>query len=128
MEETEYQTWRPVPGYPAYEASSLGQIRNIRTKQEKSYYSDRTGYLCCGMYDPSVRASRPRAVHRLVWAAFHEAPLEDGDVVTHINGDLTDNRIFNLRLETREISAKRAAYSRADRNKRKAEEVQLQLW
>lgn len=42
--------------------------------------------------------------HNIVWEMFH-GPIPDGQMVDHINGDRSDNRIENLRLVTRSQNA-----------------------
>lgn len=42
---------------------------------------------------------------RVVWSAFHERHIPEGLYIDHINGDISDNRIQNLRVVTPEINS-----------------------
>lgn len=106
------ERWRPVPGYTGYyEVSDLGRVRSVdRTVTDKrgrarrlrgvihKPYLDRNGRpavrLCIG------RVYKCRQVHQLVLEAFigaRPAKME----ACHNNGDKTDNRLINLRWDTR---------------------------
>ena len=50
---------------------------------------------------------RTKYVQKLVWEAFN-GPLEPSQGVAHMNGDLADNRLSNLFLESHSDSMKRA--------------------
>ena len=106
----EHEVWKPIPGFPHYEASSMGRVRML-THYEKTrnrwgeMTRRRNGrmlsirpslnpqYLECCILD------RPRSVHRMVALAFHGVPA-DGLEVNHINGIKTDNRPENLEWVT----------------------------
>lgn len=106
----EHEVWKPIPGFPHYEASSMGRVRML-THYEKTrnrwgeMMRRRNGrilqirpsfnpqYLECSILN------RPRAVHRMVAMAFHGVP-DDGLEVNHINGVKTDNRPENLEWVT----------------------------
>lgn len=54
---------------------------------------------------------RPFRLHRIAWVRqFGAVPA--GAVIDHINGDILDNRIVNLRLATRHDNARNAARPR----------------
>jgi hypothetical protein len=107
----EHEVWKAIPGFPHYEASSMGRVRmlthyektrnrwgemmrrrNGRILQVKPGIN--TQYFACCILD------RPRSVHRMVAMAFHGVPA-DGLEVNHINGIKTDNRPENLEWVTR---------------------------
>ncbi|MFJ1336805.1 NUMOD4 motif-containing HNH endonuclease [Pseudomonas caricapapayae] len=89
------ETWRPIPSFAGYEASSLGRIRgNGRVRKSMP---DRQGYMRVSFW--TDKGSRKFAVHVLVAAAFHgERP--EGAVTRHINGLNGDNRPDNLAYGT----------------------------
>lgn len=88
------EIWKPIPGFPAYEASDQGAVRRV----------DRAGHLVgkvsWGPYT-SVQLRRAdgartrKRVHVLVALAFH-GPRPIGMQVRHLNGNHTDNRAVNL--------------------------------
>jgi hypothetical protein len=108
--DQEHEVWQPIPGFPYYEASSMGRIRML-THDEKAHNKwgemtrRRNGrilqikpginpqYLACCILD------RTRSVHRMVAMAFHGVPPSNLEV-NHINGIKTDNRPENLEWVT----------------------------
>lgn len=109
------EIWRDIPGYEgAYQASNLGRVRSLTRKVR-----------CCGFADgrPGYRTMKGRVlrpgrvpsghlfvtlrrhgngipVHSLVMLAFI-GPPPDGMEVCHSDGDPTNNRLDNLRYDTR---------------------------
>lgn len=100
------EEWRIVPGFPKYEASSLGRIRRLTGKRTKKrhkwiyyYYGYRknTGYFFVGK----------KAVHDLVTAAFI-GPKPPGKQVNHKDGVKTNNVPENLEYVTPAENARHA--------------------
>lgn len=106
------ERWLPVPTWEGvYEVSDLGRVRSvdrvIRFKDGRQrVYRGRilkpnrlpTGHLALKL---SVRPRREMAqIHALVMLAF-VGPRPDGMEVCHNNGDPADNRLANLRYDTR---------------------------
>ena len=86
----------PVPGHPDWRASSDGHI--YRTTGERVHeYRKELGEnrlrVSCKLHDHGYHT-----VARLVWEAFFGS-LPPGFAVVHRNGDVTDNRPVNLRIE-----------------------------
>ena len=90
------EQWREVPGYPNYEASSLGRIRNQRGKI-LSQFPRGNLYLNVTLYRDNHPPSQLYA-HQVIAMAF--IPEYDrttrGMVINHINHIRTDNRVSNL--------------------------------
>ena len=87
------------------EISDLGRVRRISTGQILAPYRRPSGHMQIALWEHGIR--RTKYVQKLVWEAFN-GPLEPLQRVAHLNGDLTDNRLSNLFLESHSDSMKRA--------------------
>jgi hypothetical protein len=89
------EAWRRIDGYPTYEVSSLGRVRNTRSSgrryEVKLWRNNR--YLAVSLYKDGERKTRP--VHQLVLEAFRGSrPL--GAVGRHLDDDRDNNVLGNL--------------------------------
>lgn len=113
---SEEEIWKDIPGYEGrYQASSLGRIRSLdRISQGRNHFTGepfdrhlkgrvlRPGRYCKAGHVSVVlgRKTAGKPVHELVARTFlGERP--PGADVCHNNGDPTDNRVENLRYDTR---------------------------
>lgn len=87
------------------EVSNLGRIRRISTGHILAPYRRANGHVQVTLWDQGIR--RTKYVPKLVWEAFN-GPLEPLQRIAHMNGDLADNRLSNLFLESHSDSMKRA--------------------
>lgn len=104
------EEWRPIPGFPGYEASDQGRVRSldrISTGQLRNRVCGRllaqqikpgTGYL--SVHLTINGRGFTRNVHVLIAATFLGPRPERMDVC-HGNGERHDNRPENLRYDTR---------------------------
>jgi HNH endonuclease/NUMOD4 motif len=107
------ENWLPVPGYEGlYEASDQGRVRSldrmvgnchgslsrIRGKILSPAPHCRNGYPMVCLNRNGSR--EPTTVHRIVAAAFL-GPRPGGMEVCHNDGDASNNRVENLRYDTR---------------------------
>lgn len=108
------EEWRAVVGYEGrYEVSNLGRVRSLDRlvrggkgglrpvkgrvlKPMAGQYGHLSVDLCKG----GRRIRRMSRVHRLVLESF-VGPCPDGMEVCHYDGDPANNRIENLRYDTR---------------------------
>lgn len=100
--------WRPVPGFPGYEASSSGLVRSWKdfhggradTPRNLSVSVSRWGYLVISMVAALGTRSRKVFVHRIVAMAFL-GPCPDGQEVNHRDGNKANSSISNLEYVTK---------------------------
>lgn len=105
------EQWKPIPGWEGYyEASDMGRVRSIRrtvktTSGQRTFLGQILNpaasadlHFTVGLYRDG--AGKCMRVHRLVMAAF-VGPCPDGMEVCHNNGNPADNRLVNLRYDTR---------------------------
>lgn len=99
------EKWLPVKGYPKYEASDTGKIRNAKTGRIlKQQITDR-GYNTITLYEDCKPISK--RVHRLVADAFYNGDNELLDV-NHKDGNKRNNNIDNLEFCTRKTNINHA--------------------
>lgn len=101
------ELWNDIPGYEgAYAASNLGRIKSLPRKDSKG--RDVKGRILlqsiAGRY-PSVHlyqngAGKTRSVHILVALAFI-GPRPDGKDIAHIDGDVMNAALSNLRYASK---------------------------
>lgn len=99
------ETWKPIPGYPGYEASDLGSIRSVdRSVVNKNGVAKalRGRVLAQTVGDKSYRlvsiGGHTRRVHRLVLMAH--VGVEPDLQVRHLDGNPANNKLENLRYGT----------------------------
>lgn len=93
------EIWKSVPGWGGYySVSNLGRVRNDRTGKIKSQTPWSKRYVVVTLYAMGHRETK--YVHRLVAEVFLAKPYENYDVVNHMDGDKTNNRVENLEWTT----------------------------
>lgn len=124
------EQWRPIPGFEGYyEASNLGRVRGldrvVKTKRGSEMWIKArilkqrqlsSGYIIVMMSKDNEYQNR--LVHRLVLSAFRGEPAE-GMEACHSNGIRSDNRIENLRWDTKSENSKDQVRHGTHRNIRK---------
>ncbi len=103
------EEWRPVVGYEGrYEVSNLGRVRTLcqRPGMKKPQRRKDSVHLFVQLYG-GLPIQANKDIHSLVAAAFL-GPRPDGMEVCHNNGDARDNRLENLRYDTRSANQRDA--------------------
>lgn len=94
------ETWRTIPGFTRYQASTDGQIRSVGFNGRSSVIlrqqiTGRRKYRTVTLRDDALGAQRRRPVHVLMLLAFRGA-RPPGMVARHLDDDPARNCIANL--------------------------------
>lgn len=87
--------WKQIPAYNFYDISDDGEVFSRHSNKVLKQFIH-TRYKAVGLYP----GGKHHYVHQLVLLAF-VGPCPDGMEVCHNNGNSHDNRLINLRYDTR---------------------------
>lgn len=87
------EEFREIEGFPNYEVSNTGIVRNKKFNKEKTPGTDKRGYLKVDLYKDCKRSTRK--IHRLVADAFLPKDPKRDDI-NHKDGNKRNNNLFNL--------------------------------
>lgn len=93
------EQYKQIPQFPKYEASNLGNIRNMKTKRVLKPAKTNTGYMQVCLRNDGK--NKMQTVHRLVLLAWKPIQNPDKYDVNHIDWDKTNNTVANLNWMTR---------------------------
>lgn len=108
----EIEIWKDIPGYEGqYQVSNLGRVKSLsRTVKSRNQSTNfdiqvkehilRPGKCDKYRHQSVVLNRKSFLVHKLVMLTFI-GPAPEGKEVCHNNCDATDNRLSNLRYDTR---------------------------
>lgn len=118
------EVWGNVTGYgEKYEVSNLGRIRNKNTGYFLNGSRRKDGYVSVNLW---YKKNISQRLHMLVAMAFL-VKKNDKDVIAHVNGSKSDNRLCNIRYESRKTiaarSSKKVDYLNIKRNKYKHSKI-----
>ena len=89
-----------------YEVSSLGRVRHVYTLKIKKAHKRKDGYL---YYQLHIGGKIKKInIHRLVAEAFIEGKSDERNEVNHIDGNKTNNTIYNLEWVSRKENIRHA--------------------
>ena len=86
--------WRTVDGFPAYEVSTDGRVRTIKTGLIRKLQVGNKGYLYVGL--KKDKKDSKHYVHILVATAFCNK-TDSNNIVDHIDHNRVNNNFENLR-------------------------------
>ena len=99
--------WRSVEGFPAYEVSSNGLVRNVRTWHVLKPEVGHRGHLRVTLFNE--QGKKRLLAHRLVLQHFIGPSPGDGrDDCAHWDGEPANNSVSNLRWATKKENAEDA--------------------
>lgn len=109
----EEEIWKPVPGFEGYEVSDLGRARSVDRIVSHRESAGSTKALRGRILKPQRNRGgfhvnpcvggkqKQVSVHVLVMRAFCGNPPDPGLDVCHNDGDSSNNKLSNLRYDTR---------------------------
>lgn len=118
------EVWKPVPGFPRYEASDQGRVRSLFGRYGpyagprilRDARSGQGGYRAVVLYGESGK--KQLYLHQIVLLTF-DGPAPPGHEGAHLDGDQTNNALENLEWVTRKVNhSHKVAHGTARRGER----------
>ena len=101
---TDTEVWRDIPDYEGlYKASNMGKILSLISGVLLNPYNKKDRYLKVSLYKKGKE--KIISVHRIIAITFlgNQSPL----VVDHIDGNKTNNALYNLEWVTNKENSRR---------------------
>ena len=117
------EIWKKVNGFPYYEVSSHGKIKNVVTGYMLSDRYRTSGYAIASLYIGKKKSTN-KYVHRLVAEAFILNP-NNYPTVNHIDFDKKNNKIENLEWATQ---SQQMLHNRKKTNKKTITNSMRKVW
>lgn len=97
------EEWKDIESFPLYEISSYGNvIHKERPTILRKISINLQGFPIVVLYGPDKKTRYPRQINKLVAQTFLPPPLyENETAVWHIDGDLLNCHVSNLKWDTR---------------------------
>ena len=86
--------WRPIRGFPQYEISKAGDVRNIKTGHILDFHIFH-GEWHVRLYDRSKHSTRIKSLSKLIYEAFVEVP-DYRYTIVYKDGDSYNDELCNL--------------------------------
>jgi hypothetical protein len=98
----ENEEWREIEDFPHYSISNYGRVKHEnRVEARKVTVNDR-GFPIVTLFGKDKKTRYLRQINKLVAQAFLPTPMfHDETAVWHIDGDLSNCRVENLKWDTR---------------------------
>lgn len=98
----ENEEWRVIVELPHYHISNYGRVKHEGKPEARKTYINDKGFLCVLLYGKDSKTRYNWQVNKLVAQAFlRPARFDNETAVWHIDGDLTNCVVDNLRWDTR---------------------------
>jgi hypothetical protein len=111
------EVWKQHHIYDLYEGSSMGRIRHITSGRILKPSATIAGYLSVVVRGRRMEKSKTIMVHRFIYSCFNEDfVLLRSNEVDHINSQVADNSLTNLRPTDRTTNNR---YAQANRDMKK---------
>lgn len=96
------EEWCPIEDFPHYSISTYGRVRREGTDELRKIAVNDKGFPIITLYGRDSKTRYLRQINKLVATAFLPEPhYQDETAVWHIDGDLSNCHVSNLRWETR---------------------------
>ncbi|TLG72062.1 NUMOD1 domain-containing DNA-binding protein [Culicoidibacter larvae] len=97
-QETDGEYWFPAYGFPLYECSNTGKVRNVETKRELGRSGKNQVVTLIKVSDSGTITRRNLSLARLVYQSYYKKKVPKGYYVHRMNEINHDNHIANLKL------------------------------
>lgn len=94
------EMWTEIKDAPGYEISSMGQVRNSKTRRVLKPHLDRPGG-----YERVNLHGKHRYIHKLMIENIYGYELQDNEMIRHRDGNKRNNTPQNLKVVEKMIKS-----------------------